>query len=190
MALPGYNPSTTLQTPAASQAVGSVLDSMLEAPEYSREALRLNDLRKLSDPQRTEVLAYLCAKYQLPRDDGLITTIVARDGSIKPYVTAAGVFALSRKYVKSVRVEIVATGVVSGYVVVKATATTLDSREFESFGCKRVESGFHIAIMQADTAARVRACKAAVGISLMTYAEAASLDESAEEVKENQNEQR
>ena len=190
MALPGYNPSSTMQAVAASQAAPSVLESMLEAPEYSREALRLNDLRKLTEVQRTEVLAYLCAKYRLPKDDGLITTIVAKDGSVKPYVTAAGVFALSRDKVKSVRVEIVTSAVPTGYVVVKATATTVDGRDFEAFGCKRAVGDFHIALMQADTAARVRACKAAVGISLMTYAEAASMDEAAEEVKENTNEQR
>ena len=189
MALPGYNPSSVMESPTVGKAAGGSVADMLEAPEYSREALRINDLRRLNESQRLNTLDYLCAKYGLSKDDGLITTITAKDGSIKPYVTAAGVFALSRKHVKSVRVEIASSGVVSGYVVVKATATTVDGRDFEAFGCKRAVGDFHIALMQSDTAARVRACKAAVGISLMTYAEAASMDEAAEEVKEN-NEQR
>ena len=184
MALPGFNKSNTVEVVSA---VSQSVESMLEAPEYSREALRLNDVSKLSAIQRQATIDYLCRRYGLPVDDGLITVIPAPGGVIRPYVTAAGVFRLARDRVKSLRVKVLSEGVPSGYVAVLATATTLDGRDFEAFGCKRAMADFHIALMQADTGARVRACRAAVGISLMTYAEAASLDESIEGNERNQN---
>jgi hypothetical protein len=182
MALPTFNP---VKATVSDDAPRVSLEVLLEAPEYSREALQANDLRKLSAPQRSATIAYLCARYKLPQDDGLITVINTKDGSVKPYVTAPGVFFLSRDKVKSLRVKIEESA--SGYIVCKATATTNDGREFEAYGAKRSVGDFDMALMKADTAARVRACKVAVGLSLMTYAEAVTLDETAEiEVKPNE----
>lgn len=163
------------------------LSDMLEAPEYSREALQSNDLRALTKEHRAGTIEYLCIKYRLPTDEGLITTVKGPGGELRPYVTAAGVFHMSRLQVKSLAVTMEPLVMYDGrpaYVVVKSTATTLDGRVFEALGAKRIEGAFDMALMKADTAARVRACKAAVGLSLMTYAEAVTLDEHSVEEKE------
>ena len=97
---------------------------------------------------------------------------------------------MSRSQVRSLSVHVEPLVTYDGrpaYVVVKATATTLDGRVFEAFGAKRISGDYDMALMKADTGARVRACKAAVGLSLMTYAEAVTLDETTEEKEPTQN---
>lgn len=182
MQLPPQNPVRTVEVAVSAPTI----HDLIEAPDFAIEALQSNDLRKLTPSQKTETIRYLCRKYRLPTDEGLITVIV-KDGSVKPYVTAAGVFMLSRDKVKSLSVRVVDSP--NGYVTLIATAVTLDGRSFEAIGCKRSIADYDIAIMRADTAARVRACKAAVGLSLMTYAEASSLDESQEGINLNEGSQ-
>jgi hypothetical protein len=183
MALPSFNPTVPRATVETSPA--TALMTLLEAPEYSREALQRNDLSKLSEAQRDATIRYLCEKYGLPQDEGLIT-VIKSNGQIKPYVTAPGVFKLARDKVKSLSVNIVTDGVPTGYVVVRATAISNEGREFQAYGSKRAIVDYDVALMKADTAARVRACKVAVNLSLMTYAEASSMDETIDQEKESE----